>query len=621
MSATDSPSWPFPGVPFERWLEAVEAGLGGRRWQDLASTTEDGVPVDPLCTPDVPGPRPEPGEFPGLEPFHRHARAAGPLASGIEIRQEVDDPDPERAARTASLVSRHGAGAVSVVVAGADPDGRGVRLGDPAALERVLAGVDPERVRLALEAGPRAPELAPVIGRVRAGRGPGPSFGCDPLVAALRTGETVEPDRLRRALAEFFGRAREIAPDAVPLAIEARAWAEAGAGPALELGLALAAGATFVRALLGAGVAPGDAVRGIELRFALGREPFVDIARLRAARLCWARLAEHAGADEPDRAARIHAAGVPALRTRHDPWVNLLRGTVEAFAAIVGGAESVTTVPFDVRRGVPDAAGRRLAAHTPWILAREAHLDRVIDPAGGSWFVEHLTARLARRAWQVAQEIEREGGIVAALAGGTVERLVGASLAERERRVRTREAPLTGVSTTPWPDEPPLGREPWPEPEGAAGGLLARRPWAAPFEALRDRVDAHAARAGVRPVVLLATLGAPAAHRARALWARHVVEAGGVRAADSGPLGDAAAAAAALREHGAAAAVICGADEDVAGLAAPVAQALREAGARRVLLAGRPPGGTLPDGVDERVAAGDDVVAVLERLLAALEVA
>ncbi len=622
--ADDRPDWPFASIPFEVWRQAAERDLGGRSWDDLRGSTEDGVGILPLYTPDVPGRQPLPGEFPGVPPFHRHARAAGSRAGRIEIRMDVDDPDPERARGTASLLLRHGASALGLVFAGADPDGRGLPEGSADVLRTVLADVDPATVRLALDAGTETPAVARALVALVTARGVpverfAPRFGFDPLAARVRAAAGPgDPGAGLDGLVEFVDWSGAHVPAAVPLAVDARVWAEAGAGPALELGLALATGASFLRTLLEAGRDPAAAARGIEFRFGLGREPFVEIARLRAARLCWARIAEQAGLDGRQRAARIHAAGLPALRTRHDPWVNLLRGTVETFAAIVGGAESVSTLPFDLRCGVPDVLGRRLAAHTPAILTLEGHLDRVIDPAGGSHFVENLTLEIASSAWKTLQQIERVGGMSRALAEGLVARLVSGVRAERDRRIRTRTAPITGVSTTPIAGEPPLDRAPWPA--GVAGpkdGPLDRHPWAAPFEALRDRAEAHARRTGARPRIFLALLGPAAGHRAQALWARHLAVAGGLDPVEADGGGDRHALAEAFSRAGTGAAILCGDD----GHAAAAVEALRARGARLVLQVAAGAGTTPVEGADGLLPRDVDAVATVERIFEALGVA
>ena len=201
--------------------------------------------------------------------------------------------------------------------------------------------------------------------------------------------------------------------------------------------------------------------------------------------------------------------------TRRDPYVNLLRGTIAGFAAGVGGADAVTVAPFDAAVGAATPFSRRVARNTQALLIQEAHLARVVDPAGGGWLVESLTDALARAGWAFFQEIEAAGGAVVALDSGLVAARVEAVRVAREKAVATRRTPITGVSEFPDLAEKPVERAPPPGRRRTAG-LPVYRP-AAPFEAYRDRSDAVLAATGARPTAFLATLGPLAGYSTRAV--------------------------------------------------------------------------------------------------------
>jgi methylmalonyl-CoA mutase len=309
---------------------------------------------------------------------------------------------------------------------------------------------------------------------------------------------------------------------------------------------------------------------------------------------------------------RQHAVTSSAMLSRRDPWVNLLRGTLACFGAGVGGADAVTVQPFDAAIGRPDALARRIARNTSSLLVMESGLARVIDPAGGSWYVESLTQQLAEAAWDWFTEIERAGGIGAALDSGLVARRLAATWDRRAKRLAVREDALTGVSEFPNLGEAPVVRAPLPAAPGgdaAPSGGLPRHRYPEEYEALRDAADAATeAAGGTRPAVLLATLGPVAVHTARAGFAANLFEAGGLATPRSGTSTDPAEVAAAFSASGAAIACIASSDAVYAEAAAPVAAALKAAGARKVWLAGRP--GDHP-GVDAYVRAGCDALAVL----------
>jgi methylmalonyl-CoA mutase len=279
---------------------------------------------------------------------------------------------------------------------------------------------------------------------------------------------------------------------------------------------------------------------------------------------------------------------------------------VAAFAAGVGGADAVTVLPFDTRLGIPDALGRRMARNTSSLLISESHVAAVTDPAGGSHAVEILTAELAEAGWAEFQRIERAGGILAALADGSLRSRWAVTAAERARRIATRRLPITGVSEFPNLREVLPTRRSTASPEAMPGF------WAGAFEDMRD--------APATAPVFLATLGTVPEHAARAGFAANLFAAGGVESVTAGATGSVPDVVAAFGETGSPVACLAGSDKAYAESGAAVVQALRAAGASWVVLAGRPKG-DLADLVDDHVAVGDDVVEFLRRTRAQLDTA
>jgi methylmalonyl-CoA mutase len=308
------------------------------------------------------------------------------------------------------------------------------------------------------------------------------------------------------------------------------------------------------------------------------------------------------------------------MATRYDPWVNLLRGTVACFAAGVGGADVITVAPYDIARdGVAGDLGRRMARNTQSLLVDESGIGRVADPAGGSFFVERLTDEMAHAAWAWFQEIERAGGMVAALEAGLVQRRIEATWAARREAIAHRRDPITGVSEFPDIAEPVPPAPEVPAPAAATPfPPLADVRYAEPFESLRARADRRSKTTGERPAVFLATLGRAADHTARATFAANLFAAAGIRALDAGDLIPGEDAGAAFAASGARLACICSSDAVYAERAAEVARALAAAGAARVYLAGRAGDAetTLREaGVDEFAFVGCDALDLLSRAL------
>ncbi|WP_328409369.1 methylmalonyl-CoA mutase subunit beta [Streptomyces violaceus] len=582
----------FPDVPHEQWQRLVAGVLrksgkdveGAEAEEALSTALEDGLRTRPLYT--ARDKAPEPG-FPGFAPFVRGGRAEGNTVGGWDVRQRHTAADG-----TAVLADLENGVSSLWLTLGED--------GIPVpALGAVLDGVYLDLAPVVLDAGRETEPAARELLRLYEERGVARdvargNLGADPLGHEARTGQgyDVAPvtDLARRCAEEYPG-LRALTVDALP-------YHEAGGSAAQELGCSLATAVAYLRELTEAGLSVEQAGAQLEFRYAATADQFLTIAKLRAARRLWARVAEACGA--PRAGAQLqHVVTSPVMMTRRDPWVNMLRTTIATLAAGAGGADSVTVLPFDHALGLPDAFARRIARNTSTILIEESHLSRVIDPAGGSWYVERLTDELAHAGWEFFRRIERLGGQAAALRSGDLGQDLADTWAARSGKLARRREPITGVSEFPHIAEKPVVREPAPEPR--SGGLpRVRRDEA--YEALRARSDAHLAATGSRPRIFLAAIGPAAAHTARLTFASNLFQAGGIEPVTEGT----------FEESGASEAVLCSSDALYEERAEAVAGQLKAAGAAQVFLAGRP--GNHP-GVDSYVFAGCDAVAVLSATL------
>ncbi|ANP50084.1 methylmalonyl-CoA mutase [Streptomyces griseochromogenes] len=581
----------FPDATHEQWQRLVEGVLrksgkevSGTAAEDALSTTlEDGLRTRPLYT--ARDGAPDPG-LPGFAPFVRGGRPEGNTTGGWDVRQR--HAAPVDGAVLADL--ENGVTSLWLLV------GQG---GIPVSgIARALDGVYLDLAPVVLDAGRDVEAAAAELLRLYEDRSIDPkavrgNLGADPLGHEARTGTPLD----FAPVAALAARCAERYPGLRALTVDALPYHEAGGSAAQELGASLATGVAYLRELTEAGLTVEAACAQLEFRYAATADQFLTIAKLRAARRLWARVAEVSGA--PGAGAQVqHAVTSPVMMTRRDPWVNMLRTTVATLAAGVGGADSVTVLPFDHALGLPDAFSRRIARNTSTILVEESHLARVIDPAGGSWYVERLTDELAQAAWEFFRTIERDGGQAAVLRSGRIRTDLATTWAERSKKLAKRREPITGVSEFPLLAEKPVEREAAPEPP--SGGLpRVRRDEA--YEALRARSDAHLAATGSRPRIFLATLGPAAAYTARATFAANLFQAGGIEPVTEGRFED----------SGATEAVLCSSDALYAEQAAQSAESLRAAGARQVFLAGR---GDY-SGIDSYVFAGCDAVDVLSATL------
>jgi methylmalonyl-CoA mutase len=596
----------FPPADRDQWRELVAGVLRKAGRTDLPDPVEEalrrtvatGVTVAPLYTAEDAGDLPTAVGVPGSPPFVRGARAgaAGVTAAGgadtdvpggWDVRQRHADPDVAATREAVAADLENGVSSLWLVLGdGAVPVG---------SLGEVLADVYLDLAPVTVQGGLPAAEAFLALVEGRTDLAPGGCLGLDPLGVHAASGQEQDLSGLaavaRRAMAH---------PGLRTVVVDGTVFADAGATPVEELGCALAAGVAYLRALTdGAdGLGVDEAFGQLEFRLSAGADQFTTIAALRAARRLWDRVGDASGASPQARAQRQHAVTSDVMVTRHDPWVNMLRTTVACFAAGVGGADVVTVQPFDAALGLPDAFARRIARNTQSLLVEEGHLARVLDPAGGSWYVESLTESLAQAAWAWFTEVERAGGLPAALSSGLVADRLRAAWDERSRRLATRAEAVTGVSEFPNPTEVLPTRRPQAEVLPPAPGGLPRVRAAAAFEELRDRVEA----VEPRPAVYLATIGPAARHTARAGFAANLFQAGGLAT----PTGDGAGGLAAA---GTTVACLCGTDRDYAETAAGLAAELRAAGATSVWLAG--PESLGVDGVDGYVYAGCDALAVL----------
>jgi len=625
----------FPQADRGQWQELVagilrRSGLGvasGSVEDALRTSVDSGLEVAPLYVAEDAADLPRYVGVPGLAPFVRGSRAGRPEYEGWDVRARHAHPDVEVTRQAIAADLANGVTSLWLVLGqGAIP---------VQALSEVLDGVLLDVAPVVLQAGSATPQVADSFfdlaasTGVKAGELLG-NLGADPYSDAIRTGSELDLS----VAVSLARRCHDNFPLTRAITVDSTVFHDAGAGVVEELGCSLAAGVGYLRALTDGGFDVDSALAALDFRYSAGADQFLTIAAFRAARRLWNRVGEVSGASASAsvRGQRQHAVTSSVMMTRRDPWVNLLRTTVACFAAGIGGADTVTVAPFDSEIGLPDSFARRIARNTQTLLMDEGHLARVLDPAGGSWYVESLTDQLATAAWDWFTEIERAGGLAAATTSGLVADRIAAVWAVRRDRLAHRNDPITGVSEFPNLTETLPVREPHPvvEPGSRRAALPVVRA-AGDFETLRDRVDAIAVEQDSRPAVFLATLGPIAASTPRASFAANLFQAAGFDTPSNGA-DDAENAGIVSAFVRAATSVVClcGTDQLYAEQAAALAEALRRAGATQVWQAGAADPGSLRQNrqdidatgdlarIDGHVFAGCDALAVLDAVLEAV---
>lgn len=572
----------FPAHTYEQWHAAAEALLKGASFDKrLVSSTPEGIVIQPIHRREDIAGLPHCGHLPGVGSRVRGSRAEGFLDAGWEVSQELRAATP---AALNGLVREGLAGGQSelnlVVDCGCHAcRSGGVALQTAADVEGILDGVVLDAVSVWWQSGPcslavaalhlaAAERLGFASDRLRGG------FEDDPFAELLCKGG------LRQSLAARFDRmaaltahAAKHAPGLRTITATGDIHHNAGATATQELGHVIATVVAYVEAMKARGVEPRVVLPRIRLRLAVGSDYFMEIAKIRAARWLWSKVADAYGV--PDAPVHIHASTSRWNKTVYDAHTNMLRVTAEAFAAVVAGADSLHIGPYDEIACVPDAFSRRIARNLHAILREECGLDRVIDPAGGAYSVEWLTDRVAERGWAVFQDIEARGGMGAAVLDGSVQKAVAAVRAGRFDDIRRRKQKIVGANVYPDLKGARLGGDralpacegppsapcdavaalsAWESDHMVAGAIdaakagagiaaietaLAREgplPMVQPltqhraaeeYEALRDASAAFAARTGARPAILQLNLGPSRRYRLRADWTAAFFEAAG----------------------------------------------------------------------------------------------
>ena len=662
MTTTKTLFADFPAATDADWRRAAEEGLAGAPFdKKLITRTPEGIDLQPIYS-RADGEKLSLLEaWPGLAPYVRGADALGSRANGWFICQEPGTRNHAECNAALQHDLLRGQNAVSLPLdtatrLGLDPESAppsevmdcGLSLTTVAEVESVLHGVDISAVPLFVSAGIAAlPFTALLTAWLSKNGQPATALNgavlADPISEWLRRGNL--PVSLDKAYEDMAVLTQWVNKDQLRLrtvGVDAGLWAEAGASAVQELAFGLATGVHYLQALHRHNISADEAGPRFLFNYSLGSHFFMEIAKLRAARLLWARVIEAAGGGVEAKRLVVHGRTTRWNKTVLDQHVNLLRTTTEAFAGVVGGCTGLQVGAFDECHRTPDEFSQRLARNIQIILAEECQLGRVVDPAGGSWYVETLTRQLAEKAWALFQDIARKGGMAAAIHEGYPQALVEKTASDRLAAVESRRDGVIGTNLQPNLREkmPAVGASTArsvaarPQPGASARVALARlascgqselpgemqsafsqgaclgsvtaalasngaaapaikkvtaRRRAEPFEALRRRAEACLARTGARPKVFLATMGPRKQHAARADFSSGFFGTGGFETIPNKGFDTPEAAAEAAIKSGAPIVVLCSTDETYPALVPPLAQALKAAAQPPlIVLAGLP---------------------------------
>lgn len=550
----------FPGVSYEEWRAKVEADLKGADFnKKLVWRTNEGFNVEPIYrAEDIAGLKTT-DSLPGEYPYVRGTRADNNWLT----RQEIIAESAAEANKTALDVLTKGVNSL------------GFKVAEPTveALETLLDGIDLAKVEVNFDCCPcKALDLANALvaylqkhNATKTFKG---SIDFNPLRKALRHGAQIKAEAVENAK-KLIEAVKEV-PGVKVIAVDSVLFCNGGAFIFQELGYALAWGAQWLTALTDAGLGIDEVASRIKFNMGVSSNYFMELAKFRAARMLWAQIVEQYKPASADSAKmHVHAATSQFNQTIYDAHVNLLRSQTEAMSAALAGVDSITVVPFDTPYKTPDTFSERIARNQQFLLKEESHLDKVVDPAGGSYYVETLTVSIANEAWKLFLEVEDKGGFFAEVDNGDVQKAVNASCEKRHTDVARRKEILLGTNQYPNINEMAADKIERKECKCACGNeekgenaLLMKRA-ATDFEALRLATEA----ASNRPKVFMLTIGNLAMRLARAQFSTNFFGCAGYEIIDNLGFDTVEAGVDAALEKGADVIVLCSSDDEYATLA------------------------------------------------------
>lgn len=586
----------FPPVTTREWEEVIAKDLkGADRTKKLVWRTMEGFSVEPYYRAENLSELKHLGSAPGEFPYVRGVKAGNEW----RVRQTIEVGDDVKAANAQAL---------DVLMKGVDSLGFVIKSKEFSAtdLDTLLGGITITAVELAFGGCGvyRAAEL--FLDKVAAEKlDPEQvfaTFAIDPLMKLSKKGSwgCSAPDGARQFLRikELLERAPQYKRVRL-ISVGGTLFHNCGASAVQELAFALSMGHEYVVRLTDLGLDVDQVAPSIKFNFSVGTNYFMEIAKLRAARLLWANIMKPYN---PKRGCsgklRAHIQTSAWNQTVYDPYVNMLRGTTEAMSAAISGVDSIEVLPFDHAYEKPTEFSARIARNVQLLLKEESHFDQVTDPAAGSYYIEELTASIADAAWALFLSVEEKGGYVAAFEAGFIQEQVEATANKRDQNIAMRREILLGTNQYPNFNEAApaeiteetvtrgmkrcncgckhADREPEYRPLRPYRGAMA-------FEAMRLRTD----RSGKEPKAFMLTCGSLSMARARSQFACNFFACAGIRVIDNTFFPTVAEGIEAAKASGAQIVVVCSSDDDYATLAPEVYNAFKGTGVI-VVVAGAP---------------------------------
>ena len=570
----------FPPVPTEKWEEVITADLKGADYErKLVWKTGEGFNVRPYYRAEnLEGIKflgSQAGEFPYVRGTHAHNR--------WRVHQTVSVVCPKEANAEALKILNAGVDSLGFCIASADFSA--------ADLDTLLKDICIEAVEITFCGEKTAHVAELVLAKVEkegiAKEDVRIAFCIDPLVKGLSSkGDFCSPngEKCIARIVELIHKTKEYKHVRI-VTVAGQTFGNSGSTIVEELAFTLSAGHDYLVRLTDAGLDVDAAARKLRFSFSVSSNYFMEIAKFRAARMLWANIVKGYGpAKNCACKMQIHAETSRWNQTVYDPYVNMLRGTTEAMSATIAGVHSLEVMPFDASFENPTEFSKRIARNVELLLKNESHFDQVVDPAGGSYYVENLTQSIAAEAWKLFLEIEEKGGYTEAYKAGLIVERIKASAAAKDKNIATRRQTLLGANQYPNFTEV-AGKEITAESvtrKQAEGNVLVPYRGAMAFEEMRLQVD----RSGKEPKAFMLTCGNLGMARARSQFSCNFFACAGIKVIDNTYFKSIEEGAKAALESKAQIVVVCASDDDYAEAAPKVNELL--GGKAILVVAGAP---------------------------------
>ncbi|MCL1976082.1 MAG: acyl-CoA mutase large subunit family protein [Firmicutes bacterium] len=641
------PTVDFPGftIPsYSEWKEEAITSLKGAPFEKkLLTKTYEGITLQPLYTAENAAAFTEKSNIPGGESYLRGTSAAGYSAKTWLIAQKGDTADPQKAH---DMLREGLSKGVSAICFNPNCCPKLSNLQD---IHLLLDGIDVLNFPFQVFCGAESTSTLALLAAYAKEQGVDSAafygvIGADPLGTLALQGTNCN------SMASYYDQmANNLRFTALnmPLIktifIQSSVYHEGGANAIQELAAMFATAVSYLDALTERGLSVDSIAGSMVFSFSLGANFFMEIAKLRAARLLWSKIIAAYGGNEDSAKLDARAATSRFTTTVYDPYVNILRSATQAFSGIVGGVDALTVEPFDTALRHSDEQSRRIARNIQMMLENEFNLTTPIDPAGGSWFVETLTGQVIEATWEKLQQIEEDGGILQVLHNGTLQAEINATLQERFKKLSTRADHAVGSNMYANVEERGERREDRKTADACRGDHwsstncvcdhrssanvgesetvtpISPHRWTEQFEALRIKTEAHTAKTGKNIEVFLANMGPLSQHKARADFSAGFMEVGGFTVLRNDGFADVAAAAWAAVASQAQATIICSTDDTYPEIVPELSRAIKaEAPQMLVILAGAPApefkNSYLEAGVDDFIHVKADCLSVLRKI-------